>query len=156
MINFLACHIPDMSTTTAPLRDLLKSDVHFHWNTQQEEALSKIKQILSTAPVLKYFDPSKASTIQADASKHGLGACLLQQGKPVAYASRSLTPTETAFWLSFSAVRNFTNLFTVSIQKSRQTTSLLKRFSLSHYAQFHQDCKGCCYEYKSMICLSNT
>ena len=92
MINFLACHIPDMSTTTAPLRDLLKSDVHFHWNTQQEEALSKIKQILSTAPVLKYFDPSKASTIQADASKHGLGACLLQQGKPVAYASRSLTP----------------------------------------------------------------
>ena len=52
---------------------------------------------MSTAPVLKYFDPSKASTIQADASKHGLGACLLQQGKPVAYASRSLTPTETAY-----------------------------------------------------------
>ena len=31
MINFLAAHIPDMSTITAPVRDLLKSDVIFQW-----------------------------------------------------------------------------------------------------------------------------
>ena len=97
MINFLACHIPDMSTITAPLRDLLKTDVHFQWNSQHDAALSKIKHVLSTVPVLSYFDPSKASTIQADASNHGLGACLLQQGKLVAYALRSLTPTEAAY-----------------------------------------------------------
>ena len=29
IINFLACHILNMSITTAPLRDLLKTDVHF-------------------------------------------------------------------------------------------------------------------------------
>lgn len=33
-------------------------------------------------------------TLQCDASMHGLGACLMQDGHPVAYASRSLTPTE--------------------------------------------------------------
>lgn len=33
-------------------------------------------------------------TLQCDASMHGLGACLMRDGHPVAYASRSLTPTE--------------------------------------------------------------
>ena len=32
--------------------------------------------------------------IETDASKDGLGACLLQEGHPVAYASRSLTASE--------------------------------------------------------------
>ena len=66
-----------MSTATAPLRDLLETDVHFEWNSQHEAALSKIKQMVSTAPVLSYIDPTKISTTQADASKHGLGAHLL-------------------------------------------------------------------------------
>ena len=97
MINFLASHMPNMSATTAPLRDLLKNDVHFQWDSQHETALTKIKEVISSAPVLCYFDPRKTSTIQADASKHGLGACLLQQGKPTAYASRSLTSSESNY-----------------------------------------------------------
>ena len=97
MINFLASHIPNMSATTTPLRDLLKNDVHFRWNSQHEAALTKIKEVISSAPVLCYFDPSKTSTIQADASKHGLGTCLLQQGKPIAYASQSLTSSESNY-----------------------------------------------------------
>lgn len=94
MINFLAAHIPDMSTITAPVRDLLKSDVIFQWGPEQVRALEKIKEILSTAPVLSYFDSKAQSTIQADASQYRLGACLLQRGKPVAYASRSLLAAE--------------------------------------------------------------
>ena len=97
MINFLASHIPNMSATTAPLRDLLKTDVHFQWDAQHEAALTKIKEVISSPSVLSYFDPSKTSTIQADASKHGLGACLFQQGKPIAYASRSLTSSESNY-----------------------------------------------------------
>ena len=77
MINFLASHIPNMSTTTAPLRDLLKTNVHFQWDSHHETALTKIKEVISSASVLRYFDPSKTSTVQADASRHGLGACLL-------------------------------------------------------------------------------
>ena len=40
------------------------------------------------------YDESKNVTIQCDASSNGLGACLMQEGKPIAYASRSLTSTE--------------------------------------------------------------
>ena len=91
IINFLAPHIPDMATIVAPLRELIKTDVHFQWNSTAEDALTHIKKILSTQPVLQFFDPAVTSVIQADASQYGLGACLLQRGKPVAYASRSLS-----------------------------------------------------------------
>ena len=44
--------------------------------------------------VLKLFDVHKEVVIETDASKDGLGACLLQEGDPLAYASRSLTASE--------------------------------------------------------------
>ena len=56
-----------------------------------------MKRIVTEAPVLAYYDPKVALTIQCDASSEGLGAALLQQGKPVAYASRALTDTEQRY-----------------------------------------------------------
>ena len=44
--------------------------------------------------VLKFFDPSKPVKLQVDASKSGLGACILQDGHPIAYTSRSLIQAE--------------------------------------------------------------
>ena len=35
--------------------------------------------------------------LQCDASQRGLGACLLQDGQPVAYASRAMTETESRY-----------------------------------------------------------
>jgi len=87
MVNFLANHIPNMSNITAPLRNLVKEDTHFQWGPEHHTAVEKLKAILSDLPVLRYFNPKVHSVIQANASQHGLGACLLQQGHPVAYAS---------------------------------------------------------------------
>lgn len=94
MVNFLANHIPNVSSITAPLRDLVKNDVHFQWGPEQDKALNQIKSLLSDPPILQYFDPKAKSMIQADASQRGLGAVLLQRGRPIAYASRSLNTTE--------------------------------------------------------------
>ena len=47
--------------------------------------------------MLTYFDRSKANTIQSEASKKGLGAVLIQDDKPVIYASRALTETEQSY-----------------------------------------------------------
>ena len=52
------------------------------------------KDLLSDPPILQYFDSRTQSVIQADASQRGLGAVLLQKGRPIAYASRSLSVTE--------------------------------------------------------------
>ena len=56
-----------------------------------------LKVAIMSAPVLAYFDQSITTTIQSDASKKGLGAVLLQDDKPVIYASRALTDTEQCY-----------------------------------------------------------
>ena len=44
-----------------------------------------------------YFDRKAEHVIQADASMKGVGAVLLQEGKPVIYVSRTLTPAEERY-----------------------------------------------------------
>ena len=41
---------------------------------------------------LQHFDIQKPVTVQVDVSKKGLGATLLQEGHPVTFASKALTP----------------------------------------------------------------
>jgi hypothetical protein len=93
-LNFLRSYIPDMSALTQPFRCLMKQDVLWSWGPEQEKALTLIKNVLSGHQVLRYFDVNQEATLQVDASKAGLGAVLLQEGQPVAYASRALTDAE--------------------------------------------------------------
>ncbi len=94
VLNYLHKFIKNMSAKTAPLRELLHKDVAFIWGESQNHAFNILKNDLCSAPILKYFDPSKPVKLSADSSKSGLGACCLQDDLPVAYASRSLTPAE--------------------------------------------------------------
>lgn len=50
----------------------------------------------STAPLLKFFNVTQEVELQCDVSEKGLGACLLQQGQPFSYASRSFMPTKSS------------------------------------------------------------
>ena len=59
--------------------------------------MNKIKNILSSSPVLSFFDTSKDVQIQVDASSHGLGACIIQEGHPISYTSCSLTTAEQRY-----------------------------------------------------------
>ena len=80
------------------MRELVKKDNEFIWDDQVHgQALDQVRQILSQPPVLKFSDPKVAPVLQCHASMNGLGACLFQNNQPVAYASRSLTPTETHY-----------------------------------------------------------
>ena len=98
MVNYLQKFMPNLSEITAPMRDLLKETNQFHWDEQvQGCSFKQVKQNLSAAPVLKFFDPKDEVELQCDTSDRGLGACLMQGGQPVAYASRSLTDTETNY-----------------------------------------------------------
>ncbi len=98
MINYLSKFAPGLSDVNAPMRHLLKDSSEFRWDAQQEEAFKKIKELLTQepGPVLRYFDPSQELRLQVDASKYGLGAVLLQEGKPIGYASKSLTDCEVS------------------------------------------------------------
>ena len=61
------------------------------WDSPQQEAFEKIKGILSTSPVLRYYDVNKPIKLSVDASSTALGAVILQDDRPVAYATKALT-----------------------------------------------------------------
>ena len=94
LVTYLSPFIPGLSTLTAPLRKLLKKDTDFSWNHTYDTAFEWIKEAVVSDTTLKYFDPSLPVTIHIDASQVGLGAALLQNGKPVAFASKTLTKTK--------------------------------------------------------------
>ena len=96
-INYLAKFIPNMSTITHPIREIMKSDVSFHWEGPQQNAFDTIRKIFSEHPVLVCYDVSQPVTISYDASQSGLGAVLLENSKAVAYASRALTDAGTQY-----------------------------------------------------------
>ena len=93
-IQYLAKFLPNMAEVSAPLRKLLEKNTAWHWEKQQEDSFQQLKRIATSAPVLSYYDLKKPITLSVDASSKGLGAVLYQEEKPVAYASRALTPTQ--------------------------------------------------------------
>lgn len=93
--NYLSRFIPRYSELSAPLRMLLGQKVAFEWTEHQENAFNLLKAKISSAPVLKYYNPEEEVTVSVDSSSFALGACLMQGGQPVAFAARTLTPTES-------------------------------------------------------------
>jgi hypothetical protein len=79
------------------MRELMKQDVEFAWDVPQIQAFNKVKKLIAESTALTFYDVNKSVTLQVDASKDGLGACLLQEGKPVAYASSALTDTQRRY-----------------------------------------------------------
>lgn len=98
MATFLSRYIPRFSDVTAPLRQLMNSDEPFYWDqTTHGLAFDNLKRCLASDEVLAYYDVSKPVVIQCDSSQSGLGAVLLQDNRPVEYASHSLSPTEQSY-----------------------------------------------------------
>jgi hypothetical protein len=99
LFSYFRKFIPDYSKVAEPMQRLLSHDVKFHWAEEQQQSFNKLKEAITTAPVLALFDPSRETILKTDASSlHGLGAALFQivEGKerPVAFLSRSLSPAE--------------------------------------------------------------
>jgi hypothetical protein len=95
MVNYLSRYVRDnLSEVTAPMRELLHNDVLFSWQKPQSESFEKMKECICKETVLAYYDPSKPLTLQVDSSSHAMGAVLLQDKRPIAFASRSLTESQ--------------------------------------------------------------
>ena len=95
--NYLSKFLPHLSDVCEPLRKLTLPDVEWFWTNLHDSAVQQVKRLVTNAPVLKYFDSTKGVTQQCDASDKGLGAVLMQDDHPIAYASRAPTDPETRY-----------------------------------------------------------
>ena len=71
MVNYLGKFLPDLSSVLKPLNDLLKASSAWVWDQAQEQAFEKVKQMMSTTPVLAFYDPKLRAVVSVDASSQG-------------------------------------------------------------------------------------
>ena len=95
--TYMSPFTKNLAHHTTPLRELLKKDAEFHWNPSLDKIFNETKERICSQTTLVYYNPHKQSILQVDASGYGLGATLLQEGRPVAFASKSLSPAETRY-----------------------------------------------------------
>ncbi|XP_045764401.1 uncharacterized protein K02A2.6-like [Maniola jurtina] len=97
MINYLSKFVPNYSQSVAVLRHLLKKNAEWVWDSVHSEAVKLLKNKIATAPVLALYSGELPVVLSVDASSEALGAVLLQGGRPVEFASLTLTDTQRRY-----------------------------------------------------------
>ena len=68
MVNYLAKFLPNITVLMNPLLNLLKKDVPWNWSSSQQKSFDSVKEAITTAPVLAYYDPGKPLTLEMPVS----------------------------------------------------------------------------------------
>ncbi|CAB4037557.1 Hypothetical predicted protein [Paramuricea clavata] len=90
MVNYLNRFSPILSQISLLLRQMTKKDVPFMWQPEQQQAFQELKEVVTEAPVLSYYNPEKENLIQSDASLKGIG-CVLMQDYQASMLCKSVT-----------------------------------------------------------------
>ena len=100
MVNYYRRFIKGCSDLSRPLTKLCGKQ-EFHWNSDQQRAFEDLKNAITSAPVLRIYDPKLPITVTTDASKFALGGVLEQtdgkETKPVCFHSRTLNEAEQRY-----------------------------------------------------------
>ena len=97
MVNYYRDMWPKRSHLLAPLSALTSSKVKWNWTDKCQLAFEDMKELIARETLLTYPDFNKPFEIHTDASQILLGACISQEGKPVAFYSRKLNPAQTRY-----------------------------------------------------------
>lgn len=103
LVNQLAEFTPDIALTAQPLRPLMSPKRSFMSTPDHDQAFKRVKQALSSPPVLASFDQTLPTILQTDASRlYGIGYVLLQDHgsghlRVVQCGSRFLADAETRY-----------------------------------------------------------
>ena len=97
MIYYLSKFSPRFSELAKQMREVSKDKVPFNWEPEFQEAFTQMKKEILSALVLAYYKTKEQTMLQTDASIKGLGACLLQEEKPICFATKVLTEAEKGY-----------------------------------------------------------
>lgn len=101
MMNYLSRFVSNLATILKPVTDLMKKNIQFAWQADQQKAFNLAKEKIAKATSLGFYDPRRQTIVSADSSSFGLGAVILQRDGekliPIAFASRTLTDAECRY-----------------------------------------------------------
>lgn len=103
LCSFFRRFVQDFASVARPLTTLTKTTTPWVWGDDQKRAFSKLKEVLTSRPVLAIYNPEYETELHTDACLTGLGGILLQRQNrslplhPVAYFSRQTTAEEQRF-----------------------------------------------------------
>ena len=150
MIKYFSKFSARLSEIAEPIREMAKEKLPFNWGPEHQSTFIQMKKEIASTPILAYYNPKKQTVLQTDASIKGLGACLLQDEKPVYFPSKVLTDTQKGYvaieleslaiaW----AMEKFHHFISYmqAISFLRLTKSLLKQFCQKVSTKQHPDCK---------------
>jgi len=86
--------VQGFSKLVSPMTDLTKGKTPWVWSERCQKAFEDTKQALTSSPALVLPDYSKHFEVVCDASITGIGAVLIQEGRPVAFETKKLSPAE--------------------------------------------------------------
>jgi hypothetical protein len=101
-------HIKDFAKVSGSLYKITSPNTAFEMTAERVEAYQKLKNLLTSAPILFMPDPSRSFKLYVDASMEGLGAALHQVQEPdgipkegvICYISRTLKESEKKYGAS--------------------------------------------------------
>ena len=94
LTNYFRRFVQGYANLVGSLTNLLRKDAPFVWSADCQAAFDGVKLALTTAPVLVMSDYDKPFELIADACGFGIGAALLQEGRPVAFLCRKFSAAE--------------------------------------------------------------
>ena len=126
----------------------------------EENSFNKLKKLATEAPVLRFYDPTLPLTLSVDSSSTGLGCVIMQEGQPIAYASRALTKTHQNYAqieketlaVVFGCEKFHQFVYGRTVETPAQTTDPCSQSSTKHYIKRQRDSNAFCCNYRSMTC----
>lgn len=95
MVGYYGKFLKNFSALSSPLTDLIKKKGKFLMTPEARESFVKLKKALISEPILVHPDFTKPFFIHCDASRYGIGACLMQKDvegndRAICYFSKKL------------------------------------------------------------------